>query len=197
MVFQDPFTTLNPAATHQRADPSRLYATPATFDSWVGCSGEQAERRLREVGIIDASVVDRYPFQLWCDMRQRVGLAAALAADPTVLIADKPATALDVTTQKKILDLLESLRGSRGMTPIFDHPRPARGLLGLPPGGCALRRPAARGDCRGIRWTTISGTRTPSGCSPSPTPDRHIEGVLTHSLSGSLGSRVATVRTEA
>ena len=75
----------------------------------------EAVRRLREVGIDDPAVADRYPFQLSGGMRQRVGLAAALARDPDVLIADEPSTALDVTTQKEILALLASLQERRGM----------------------------------------------------------------------------------
>ena len=76
-------------------------------------------RRLREVGIDDPGVADRYPFQLSGGMRQRVGIAAALARDPEVLIADEPSTALDVTTQKEILGLLKSLQRARGMALIL------------------------------------------------------------------------------
>ena len=67
----------------------------------------EAIARLAEVGITDPTVADRYPFQLSGGMRQRVALAAALARDPGILIADEPSTALDVTTQAEILDLLK------------------------------------------------------------------------------------------
>lgn len=67
------------------------------------------------MGISDARVADRYPFQLSGGMRQRVGIAATLARDPAIVIADEPTTALDVTTQKDILTLLKSLQESRGM----------------------------------------------------------------------------------
>ena len=75
----------------------------------------EAIARLAEVGITDPTAADRYPFQLSGGMRQRVGLAAALAADPRVLIADEPSTALDVTTQAEILDLLKQVQQARGM----------------------------------------------------------------------------------
>jgi peptide/nickel transport system ATP-binding protein len=75
----------------------------------------EAVRRLAEVGIHDAGVADRYPFQLSGGMQQRVALAAALASDPALLIADEPSTALDVTTQKEILTLLSRVQEGRGM----------------------------------------------------------------------------------
>jgi peptide/nickel transport system ATP-binding protein len=75
----------------------------------------EAVRRLAEVGINDPDVAHRYPFQLSGGMRQRVAIAAALARDPALLIADEPSTALDVTTQAQILALLRSLQEARGM----------------------------------------------------------------------------------
>jgi peptide/nickel transport system ATP-binding protein len=79
----------------------------------------QAAARLAEVGIRDAHVADRYPFQLSGGMRQRVGLASALASDPTVLVADEPSTALDVTTQREILRLIRSTQAARGMSVVL------------------------------------------------------------------------------
>jgi peptide/nickel transport system ATP-binding protein len=76
----------------------------------------EIKQRLQEVGILDPNVADRFPFQLSGGMCQRVGLAAALAGDPDLLIADEPSTALDVTTQAEILKLLRRTQKERGMS---------------------------------------------------------------------------------
>ncbi len=112
LVLQDPFTMLNPVTRCGRQ------VTDVLRDANGRRLGrrarrEEAERRLAEVGVPEA--VDRYPFELSGGMRQRVAIAAALAGDPRILIADEPSTALDVTTQKEMLDLLKSLQVSRSM----------------------------------------------------------------------------------
>jgi peptide/nickel transport system ATP-binding protein len=113
LMFQDPFTMLNPLL---RCGEHIAEMRPAEIRS---SSRERARddmlRRLSEVGIDDPSVAHRYPFQLSGGMRQRVALAAALARDPDLLIADEPSTALDVTTQAEILALLRSVQQARGM----------------------------------------------------------------------------------
>lgn len=111
LLPQDPFTMLNPLSRSGRHIEEGLRRT--------GSSGNKKEirteaiRRLAEVGIHDPAVADRYAFELSGGMRQRVGIASALAQDPQLLIADEPTTALDVTTQKETLDLLGALRQSR------------------------------------------------------------------------------------
>ena len=105
MMFQDPFTMLNPLQTAGETLAEGLNSPD---------SGEIV-RRLEEVGIHDPAVVGRYPFELSGGLRQRVGLAAALAKDPEILIADEPSTALDVTTQAEIVDLLGKTGRERGM----------------------------------------------------------------------------------
>ena len=113
LLMQDPFTMLNPLMTcgSHIVEGLRLRRPNATRREL----GAEAVRRLAEVGIRDPQVGLRYPFQLSGGMRQRVALAAALAADPDLLIADEPSTALDVTTQAEILALLASLQRARKM----------------------------------------------------------------------------------
>jgi peptide/nickel transport system ATP-binding protein len=113
LLLQDPFTMLNPLIRNGKHIEECL----AMAEPGVARRDRRADaaRRLAEVGIADADVLDRYPFQLSGGMRQRVALAAALARDPDVLIADEPSTALDVTTQAEILRLLKRVQESRGM----------------------------------------------------------------------------------
>ncbi|MET8976852.1 ABC transporter ATP-binding protein [Streptomyces sp. NPDC004539] len=107
MVLQDPFTALNPLQTvgaHLRESLAPTDRTPA-----------EIARRLGEVGLDAGTVAGKYPFQLSGGMRQRVAIAAALARDPDLLVADEPTTALDVTTQAEVLALLRRLQAERGM----------------------------------------------------------------------------------
>jgi peptide/nickel transport system ATP-binding protein len=113
MVFQDPMTSLNPVLTagDQIAEAIRAHRTVARRDARA-----RAEALLGEVGIADpARRLDEYPHQLSGGMRQRVMIAIALAAEPEIIIADEPTTALDVTVQAQILELLDRLRQERGM----------------------------------------------------------------------------------
>jgi len=116
LILQDPFTMLNPVMTCGKIiGESLLRERRLSRDA----RREEVVRRLAEVGIRDASVADRYPFQLSGGMRQRVGIAAALARDPRVLLADEPTTALDVTTQREVLALIKGIQAARGMSLIL------------------------------------------------------------------------------
>ncbi len=113
MVFQEPMTSLNPVFSvgEQIAEVLRIHlkASPAE-------ARNQAIEMLRKVGISAAEKrVDAYPHELSGGMKQRVMIAMALACGPDLLIADEPTTALDVTIQAQILDLLTELQEDMGM----------------------------------------------------------------------------------
>ena len=113
MIFQDPMTSLNPVLTigTQIAEPLVEHKDM----SWDEALGRSVEL-LDKVGIPDAAErINDYPHQFSGGMRQRVMIAIALACSPPILIADEPTTALDVTIQAQILELLNDLRHSEGM----------------------------------------------------------------------------------
>ncbi len=114
MIFQEPMTSLNPVYTignqiveaivlHQKVKPRE--------------ARQRAIKMLTKVGIPDAEMrIDEYPHQMSGGMKQRVMIAMALSCNPEVLIADEPTTALDVTIQAQILDLLQQLQSTEGMS---------------------------------------------------------------------------------
>ena len=113
MIFQEPMTALNPVHTigRQVGEPLRLHRGMNAGDA-----RKQAIVLLDRVGIADAARrIDAYPHQFSGGQRQRVTIAMALACEPALLIADEPTTALDVTIQQKILDLIGELVAERGM----------------------------------------------------------------------------------
>jgi peptide/nickel transport system ATP-binding protein len=113
MVFQDPMTSLNPVFT---VGDQIAEGVLAHFDVPRAEARRRALRLLQEVGIPDpAARLDAYPHQLSGGMRQRVMIAIALSAEPEILVADEPTTALDVTVQAQILEVLDRLRDSHGM----------------------------------------------------------------------------------
>ncbi|MGE4243882.1 ABC transporter ATP-binding protein [Ramlibacter sp.] len=113
MIFQEPMTALNPVHTigRQVAEPLRLHRGMSAADA-----RKEAIALLDRVGIPDAQRrIDAYPHQFSGGQRQRITIAMALACGPDLLIADEPTTALDVTIQRQILDLIRELVAERGM----------------------------------------------------------------------------------
>ena len=113
MIFQEPMTALNPVLTagFQIAEVLRIHRPVSARAAWA-----RAVELLAEVGIPEpAARAHDYPHQLSGGMRQRVMIAMAIACEPALLIADEPTTALDVTIQAEILELLRGLRERHGM----------------------------------------------------------------------------------
>ena len=114
MIFQEPMTSLSPLYTvgNQIMEAIQLHMPLSK-----AAARKRAIELLRQVEIPrPEDRIDAYPFQLSGGMRQRVMIAAALACNPSLLIADEPTTALDVTTQAQILDLLRKLQSDLGMS---------------------------------------------------------------------------------
>jgi oligopeptide/dipeptide ABC transporter ATP-binding protein len=113
MIFQEPMTSLNPVYTigDQIVEAITLHQGVGTRKAY-----EIAEQALRDVGIADPHRrLHSYPHEMSGGMRQRVMIAMALSCQPKLLIADEPTTALDVTIQAQILELLRKLQKERGM----------------------------------------------------------------------------------
>ena len=117
IIFQDPMTSLNPVYTigNQIVEVIRLHTKKNKQEAWA-----RAEELLELVGINEPEKrIKQYPFELSGGMRQRVMIAMALACRPELLIADEPTTALDVTIQAQILDLMQDLQKELGTSIAF------------------------------------------------------------------------------
>jgi oligopeptide/dipeptide ABC transporter ATP-binding protein len=122
MIFQEPMTSLNPVYTvgDQIVEAIKLHQKKSTSEAWA-----DAVEMLRKVGIADSqqrvreyaqAYAEAYPHQMSGGMQQRVMIAMAASCEPRLLIADEPTTALDVTIQAQILDLLDELQRQNGMS---------------------------------------------------------------------------------
>ena len=113
MIFQDPASALNPVYTigSQMAEDGEMH-----LELFGDAALDKAVQALAEVGIASPrSLLDTYPHQLSGGMKQRVMIAMALICEPDILIADEPTTALDVTIQAQVLDLIRALQAKKGM----------------------------------------------------------------------------------
>jgi peptide/nickel transport system ATP-binding protein len=114
MVFQDPFASLNP-----RTKVGEIIARGAVLQGESPTDAMAQAHELLELVGLEAKAAERYPHEFSGGQRQRIGIARALAVKPDILIADEPVSALDVSVQKQVLDLLDELRRKFGLTMLF------------------------------------------------------------------------------
>ncbi len=115
IIFQDPFASLNPRLTVRQtlSEPLRVHklGTASEIDARI-------RRTLDEVGL-PQTALDRYPHEFSGGQRQRIGIARALVLDPELIVADEPVSALDVSVQAQILQLMERLKQERSLSFVF------------------------------------------------------------------------------
>jgi len=116
MIFQDPYNSLNPRLTVYQiiSEPMEIH-----FNDWdKPCKRKRVEELLDKVGL-EPKHIDRYPHEFSGGQRQRIGIARALAVEPEFIICDEPVSALDVSVQAQIINLLQDLQDELALTYLF------------------------------------------------------------------------------
>ncbi len=123
MIFQDPYASLNPRMTVEEIIGEPLIVHQVATGKEIR---EKVKSLLGLVGL-SGSLVDRYPHEFSGGQRQRIGIARALALDPELIVCDEPISALDVSIQAQVVNLLEELQEKLGLTYLIHCPRPFDG----------------------------------------------------------------------
>ncbi|NBN78739.1 ATP-binding cassette domain-containing protein [Microvirga tunisiensis] len=184
IVFQDPFSSLNPRMRVHEIIGEALIA------HGIGKTGRERRDRaaalLEEVGL-RPDQLDRFPHEFSGGQRQRIGIARALAVDPDFIVADESVSALDVSVQAQILNLLNDLRQKRGLTMLFiAHDLSVVEYLCEDVAVLYLGRVMEAGDCRSIYAAPSHPyTRALLAAAPVPDPDAPRAGVM---LTGDIPS---------
>ena len=164
LIFQEPMTALNPVFTvgDQIGEALLVHGRATRREARA-----RAIELLTAVRIPDAAArVDDYPHQLSGGQRQRVLIAMALACKPSLVIADEPTTALDVTIQAEILDLLREMKAALGLSLLLDHTRSRGGRRDRRPRGRDVRRADRRSRDPSGRSSPTPSIRTRAACWP-------------------------------